>query len=154
MNRPEADYDFYLNLWHLRPDGEAFSTHSSHLLPVRTSDDQAAMLKLPFEKYEKVGSVLMQFWDGEGAARVLGEHDGALLLERPEGPLRPLSQLVQEGRDDEATRIACKAIATLHRPRSPEEISAVRPQLIELEPWFADLFPAPQKYGEPFGQSL
>ncbi|MDT2021784.1 aminoglycoside phosphotransferase family protein [Methylocella sp. CPCC 101449] len=154
MATPKADYDFYLDLWRLKQDGEAFSTHSSHLMSVRDSNGEPAMLKLPFEKYEKAGSVLMQFWAGEGAARVLGEHEGALLLERPEGVLRPLSQLVREGRDDEATRIGCDAIAALHQPRSAARLEAVRPQLVELEPWFADLFPAPQKYGEPFGQSL
>lgn len=154
MTAPKADYDFYLDLWRLRPDGDGFSTHSSHLMPVRDSDGRAAMLKLPFEKFEQAGSVLMRYWDGEGAARILGQHDSALLLERPEGPLRPLSQLVREGRDDEATRIACDVIAALHRPRSTALFAAARPQLIELEPWFADLAHGPSKYGEPFGRSL
>ncbi|MDH7795454.1 MULTISPECIES: aminoglycoside phosphotransferase family protein [unclassified Beijerinckia] len=154
MIRPKADYDFYLDLWRLRADGEAFSTHSSDLMPVRDSEGRPAMLKLPIEKYEKAGSILMQFWDGEGTARVLGFHDGALLLERPEGVLRPLSQLVQEGRDDEATQIICEAIAVLHRPRPAARLEQLRPQLVALEPWFKDLVPAPEKYGEPFGRSL
>ena len=43
------------------------------------------MLKLSHEEDERLGGVLMEWWDGDGAARVLARHDTALLLERAMG---------------------------------------------------------------------
>ena len=59
-------------------------THSSRLLPVRRRG-VPAMLKLPMEAEEKRGSLLMPWWDGKGAARVLAHDRDALLLERAMG---------------------------------------------------------------------
>ena len=124
----------WLTRWKLVPDGAAIDTHSSHLLPVRR-DGIALMLKVAFEKDEKAGGLLMQWWDGDGAARVF-EYDGeALLLERATGS-RSLLATVREGRDDEATHILCDAIARLHAPRSKP-----LPDLVPLEPGFAELWP-------------
>ena len=38
------------------------------------------------EAEEKLGSRLMVWWDGQGAARVLAHDEDALLLERAQGP--------------------------------------------------------------------
>jgi streptomycin 6-kinase len=43
------------------------------------------MLKLSIEEDECQGSVLMEWWDGDGAARVLARDDTALLMERALG---------------------------------------------------------------------
>jgi streptomycin 6-kinase len=99
------------------------------------------MLKLSNEKDERLGGVLMEWWDGEGAARVLARDNAALLLERATG-VASLADMARSGRDDEACRILCSAAACLHAPRSKP-----LPELIPLDQWFRDLEPAATKYG-------
>jgi streptomycin 6-kinase len=135
-------YDFAPDLarWGLQPDGEPIHTHSSHLLPVRHRG-APAMLKVSVEKDEREGAVLMRWWDGEGAARVLAHDGDALLIERATGP-RSLSAMARNGADDEATRILCSAALALHRPR-PTPL----PELIPLRIWFEALWPVAQTHG-------
>jgi streptomycin 6-kinase len=133
-------FEQYLSRWRLQPDGKQIVTHSSHLLPVRR-DGEPAMLKITHEAEEKFGGVLMQWWDGHGAARVL-EYDGdAILLERAEGT-RSLLDMAHNGQDDEASRIMCAVAAELHAPRNKP-----LPYLIPLTQWFQELEPAAGKYG-------
>jgi streptomycin 6-kinase len=130
----------YLARWGLTPDGDPIVTHGSRLLPVRQGG-VPAMLKVATEAEEKFGGLLMSWWDGEGAARVLA-HDGeALLLERAEGKTS-LSDMARHGRDEEATRIICDVVARLHarRGRPP-------PHLIPLAEWFRELEPAAAQQG-------
>ena len=133
-------FDAYLARWHLIPDGDPITTHSSNLLPVRRGA-MPAMLKIAREAEEKQGGLLMTWWDGDGAARVL-EHDGeALLLERATGG-RSLVAMARDGRDDEASRIICAVAARLHAPR-PSPL----PELIPLTQWFRELDPAAARHG-------
>lgn len=128
-------FDEYLTLWGLVPDGEAFFTPRAGLLPVRQGDVRA-MLKVATEPEEMHGGLLMGWWDGEGAARVLAMTGPALLLERASGE-RSLTHYARNGRDDEATRIICGVIGKLHAPRAkpfPEG-------LIPLDVWFEALPP-------------
>ncbi len=99
------------------------------------------MLKIAIEAEEKFGGLLMVWWEGQGAARVLAHEGDALLLERAQGD-RSLSALSRMGRDEEATRILCASIAELHRSRDKP-----LPELIPLSRWFADLFPAARIHG-------
>ncbi len=131
----------HLSRWHLVPDGEPIVTHSSRLLPVR-KDGVPAMLKIATELHEKSGWVLMTWWDGRGAARVLAYDDDALLLERALGS-RSLLHMAQNGQDDDASRIMCRVIAELHAPRPNKPL----PDLIPLEHWFRELEPGAAKYG-------
>lgn len=126
-------FEPYLSRWGLIPDGEPIITPGSRLLPV-TRAGAAAMLKMPLTPEEQVGSRLMTWLDGDGAARVLeaGEH-GVLLLERAQGA-GDLVRLAAEGRDEEATLILCNAAARLHAPRTTPA-----PELTPLRPWFASL---------------
>jgi streptomycin 6-kinase len=133
-------FDDHLARWGLIPDGPPLVTHSSHLLPVRQAG-VPAMLKVATEAEEKFGGLLMAWWDGQGAARVLARHGDALLLERAMGG-RSLSDYARNGRDDEATRIICATIATLHAPRS-----GALPDLIPLPIWFQELEPAAARHG-------
>ena len=133
-------FSAHLSRWDLTPDGDPIVTHSSRLLPVRRRG-VPAMLKLPMEAEEKRGGLLMPWWDGEGAARVLAQDSDALLLERAMGD-RSLAAFARTGRDDEATRILCAAIATLHA-----HDAAPPPDLVALTPWFRDLWPAAEKHG-------
>lgn len=136
-----SELDPYLPLWNLTPDGEAFTTHSSTLLPVRWRGE-AAMLKLAHETEERHGAALMRWWDGVGAARVHASDAKAILLERAEG-VRSLSDFARAGRDDEATRIICAVIATLHRERD----APPPPNLIPLDRWFDELIAAAPVHG-------
>ncbi len=131
----------HLSRWHLVPDGEPIVTHSSSLLPVRRNGIPA-MLKVSAETEEKFGWVLMKWWDGRGAARVLAHSDEALLLERAESPLS-LLDMAQSGQDDEASRIMCRVIAELHAPRPGKPL----PDLVPLERWFHDLDTSAGRYG-------
>ena len=130
----------YLARWNLTPDGEPIETHSSHLLPVRRAG-LALILQLAVEKEEQGGGVLMQWWDGNGAARVFAYDGEALLLERASGT-RSLVAMVQDGHDDEATRILCDTIERLHAPRSKP-----LPDLTPLDSWFAELWPMASSQG-------
>ena len=81
------DFSPYLERWALQPDGEPFATHSSRLLPVRHRG-AAAMLKISSAEEERFGHVLLNWWDGQGAARVLAYDHQALLMERATGGAR------------------------------------------------------------------
>ncbi|WP_036288672.1 aminoglycoside phosphotransferase family protein [Methylocystis sp. ATCC 49242] len=105
----------YLDRWELTPVGEPVVTHSSRLLPVRRYG-VAAMLKIALTEREKVGGVIMSWWGGDRAARVLARDGAAILLEWAENNIS-LADLARNGRDDEASRIMCEVIAGLHAPR-------------------------------------
>ncbi len=122
----------YLKRWSLAPDGKPIVTPRAQLLPVR-QNGQPAMLKVATEPEEMFGALLMAWWDGDGAARVLAHEGPARLLERATSG-RSLSELVSSGRDDEASRIMCRLIERLHVPR-PRPL----PELVPLTQWFRDL---------------
>jgi streptomycin 6-kinase len=132
----------YLERWDLTPDGEPIISRGAQLLPVR-HQGEPAMLKIATETEERFGGVLMAWWDGQGAARVLQHEEGALLLERAMGT-RSLAALSACGEDDQATRILCDIIAQLHVPRAKP-----LPDLIPLTVWFRDLEPAARAHGGP-----
>ncbi len=127
-------FDRHLALWTLVPDGAPIHTHSSDLLPVRR-DGEAAMLKIAREDEEKRGGLLMRWWSGDGAARVLADDgQGALLLERACGA-RSLAHMARNGQDRQATALLCQTIARLHAPRPQPPPDGLLP----LREWFADL---------------
>lgn len=137
---PDEIFDEYLARWKLVRDGEPCATHSSCLLPVR-QQGVPAMLKIAFEAEERWGSFLMVWWQGEGAAGVLGYDENALLLERACGE-RSLAEMARSGQDDEASRIICAVAARLHLPRDRPP-----PELIPLSLWFRQLWPAADRHG-------
>ena len=105
-------FDDYLVRWHLTKDGDPIMTNSSQLLPV-IYQCRKAMLKIARSEEEQRGALLMIWWNGEGAARVL-EHEGnAILMERATGK-RSLYTMAQNNQDDEATQIICGVVAKLH----------------------------------------
>lgn len=80
----------------------------------------------------------MAWWQGEGAARVLAEDDGVLLLERATGR-RSLVEMAHAGQDDQATRILCAAANRLHEHLTPRPADPVSSCLVPLVEWFAPL---------------
>ena len=133
-------FDAYLSRWNLVPDGAPIVTHAAQLLPVMR-DGAPAMLKVSVEEDERQGGVLMTWWDGQGAARVLAHDDSAILLERATGT-RSLAAYARTGRDDEATRILCHVLKALHAPRAKP-----LPPLRALEEWFVELWPMARAQG-------
>ena len=120
----------YLERWQLVPDGGEIVTPYGQLLPVLVAG-QPAMLKIT--GLEKRGAALMDWWNGEGAARVLARSEDALLMERATKG-RSLVQVVRTAGDDEASRIACAVVAKLHAPRAHPP-----PALTPLVEWFNPL---------------
>jgi len=134
-------FDRHLTAWNLTAEGDPISTHSSHLLPVSRADGTPAMLKVAVEAEEKSGALLMEWWDGQGAARVLELDGDAVLLERAMGS-QSLARMAGNGRDDEASHILCGVAATLHATRA-----RLPPDLIPLRQWFGALEPAARTHG-------
>jgi streptomycin 6-kinase len=140
-NNREALVHAYLTRWRLIPDGEFLHTPSSSLVPVR-HDGLPAMLKVAHGEEERRGAAVMVWWNGEGAARVLAHEGDALLMERAQCGGESLIDFAENGRDDEASRIICAAVARLHAPRNlplPET-------LVPLERWFQALEPAATRH--------
>lgn len=127
----------WLDRWRLTPDGEAFTTEytGSWLLPVRR-EGMPAILKVSPSPDEITGGALMEWWAGEGAARVLAREADALLLERAMGS-RSLVAMSKDGQDEAATQIICEAVEVLHAPRE----RALPPTLVPLDIWFRELGP-------------
>lgn len=135
-----AAFEPWMTDWALEADGAPIITPMGRLLPVRRGGEPA-MLKIATEPEERLGWSLLEWWDGEGAARVLGIQGDGLLMERAMGTRTPLADMARHGDDAAATAILCDAIAELHRPRS----KAPPPGLATLDDWFRDLWPVAAK---------
>jgi streptomycin 6-kinase len=133
-------FEPYLARWGLSADGAPVSTRAARLLPVR-KDGAAAMLRITVLDEARGGEVLLGWWEGRGAARLLAAHGDALLTERALGGCS-LSDYARTGRDDEATHIICGVVAELHAPREKPF-----PGLTPLAPWFEALWPAAAAHG-------
>jgi streptomycin 6-kinase len=133
-------FDRCLVRWRLVPDRQPIATRSSDLLPVRR-EGVPAMLKIAHETEEQWGGLLMAWWGGDGAARVLAHDGDALLLERAVGGAS-LAEMARNGRDDEASRVICAVAAKLHAPRRQPP-----PELLPLPRWFEELEPAAARHG-------
>ncbi|WP_194791887.1 aminoglycoside phosphotransferase family protein [Pseudomonas sp. UFMG81] len=138
-------FEHYLKRWDLTLDGSAFASLNGHLLPVR-QHGMPAMLKVSQVAEEQAGSLLMAWWDGDGAAPVLAVAGEALLMARAQGSAS-LVQKVAGGEDDDATRILCAVVARLHAPRDKPP-----PALVPLTHWFEALWGAAHKHGGLFEQ--
>ncbi|WP_223694332.1 aminoglycoside phosphotransferase family protein [Leifsonia poae] len=144
------DLDPYRASFGLTEDGEAFTTPSSVLQPVRLAG-RPAFLKVATVAEEAAGGRVMRWWAGRGAAAVLAVDGDALVLARATG-LRELAGLSRSGAegDDEATRILCRAARRLHavtdRPL-PEG-------LVTLPIWFRDLFDRAREHPDARGGIL
>ena len=134
----------YLRRWKLTLDGDPIISLGSRLLPVRI-EGFPAMLKVAIDTEEKLGGLLMTWWDGQGAAQVFAHEDDALLMERAEGT-NSLVDMVCGGRDDEASRLICRTVAELHAPRSTHG-GCPLPDLVPLAQWFRELEPAAATHG-------
>jgi streptomycin 6-kinase len=137
------DVAHWLLRWRLTPDGAVIATpHSGSVLMPVLHAGTAAMLKIAAVEEEARGATLMDWYAGDGAARVLAHEGPALLLERI-GARRSLATMAREGQDDDATRIICGVVAKLHAPRDRRAPDC----LVPLATWFRQLEPAAARYG-------
>jgi streptomycin 6-kinase len=142
------DFQSWLDLWSLTPDGPPFETRfGSKLLAVR-SDGAPAMLKVASGEEERRGADTLKWFAGDGAVRILAHADPALLMERAEGP-HSLARMARTGQDDEAMWILCQAASRLHQPRAAPPPAS----LVPLEVWFRDLPRAASRRGGIFEAS-
>ena len=123
--------------WDLRRDGAAVHGHCSLVLPVRTADGGAGMLKIGFPDEESEHEHLaLRHWAGRGAVRLLGAdpHLRALLLERLHtGDLTgvPGAQ-------------ACAVVAGLYGQLHVPALPSLRPLSGFVDRWTADLANLPR----------
>lgn len=106
-----------LEEWSLRPDGEATHGNTALVVPVRTADDEAAVLKIGWPHWEAEHEALaLQTWGGRGAVRLLRADPKrfALLLERLH--TEDLSELW----DVQACEIVGGFYRRLHVPAPPQ----------------------------------
>lgn len=107
-------FSHWLTRWNLQADGVPIQTHSSQLLPV-LCDGRPLMLKLALDEEERRGADLMQWWNGNGAAKVVAHHNEALLMERACGGKNLLHMAKHsQDEDDEASQIICRVVTQLH----------------------------------------
>ncbi|KAA0105636.1 aminoglycoside phosphotransferase family protein [Mycolicibacterium sp. P1-5] len=123
--------------WRLRPDGPATHGYCSLVLPVRTSDRAAAVLKISFPDDESEHEHLaLRRWGGDGAVKLLSAdpHRRALLLERlGDGDLTEVT-------DVEACRIVAGLYRHIHVPAMPQ----LRSLTSYLDRWTAELADLPR----------
>ncbi|MER6937194.1 aminoglycoside phosphotransferase family protein [Nocardioides sp. NPDC127514] len=106
-----------LEEWSLTPDGEATHGNTAVVVPVRTADDEAAVLKIGWPHWEAEHEALaLQTWGGRGAVRLLRADPKrfALLLERLH--TEDLSELW----DVQACEIVGGFYRRLHVPAPPQ----------------------------------
>jgi len=103
--------------WDLVPDGPAVHGRTAVVLPVRTADDEAAVLKVGWPHWEAEHEALaLQTWHGNGAVRLLraDPHRWALLLERLDR-----RDLTEEW-DVQACEVVGGLYGRLHVPAPPQ----------------------------------
>lgn len=134
-SKPKDPLAPWLKFWDLVPDGERIITHTSQLLSVQSRQNgEALMLKVTHNFDERLGAELMKWWNGNGAAMVIGYHGDALLMARANGK-SSLLRMATNGEDDEASRIICRVVAKLH-----STTGAPPAALVPLPQWFVPLF--------------
>ena len=118
--------------WRLRPDGEPTHGQCSLVLPVRTSEGAAAVLKIGFpDEQSEHEHLVLQRWGGEGAVRLLSAdpHHRGLLLERL-------------GADDlgvVSEAQACGVVADLYRRIHVPAMPQLRPLSFSIGRWTTEL---------------
>jgi streptomycin 6-kinase len=101
-----------------------------------TSDRGAHALKLlkPYGHDEINGARLMQWWGGDGAARIEAIEGHDVLIEWLDGGTLGDAVRADNARDAEATEVLCEVVGRLHRSRAEP-----LPELWPLEGWMKPL---------------
>ena len=128
-----------LDEWELtREGGDLWHGYCSLVAPVRTAEDERAVLKVTFEGDDESEheALALQHWHGEGVVRLLraDPRRRALLLERLHR--RDLTDLW----DLEACQVVAELYPRLHRPAIPQ----LRTVTSYVERWLDDLAQQPR----------
>ena len=129
--------DQALQQWGIRPDGRPTHGHCSLVVPVRTDDGTAAMLKIGFPDEESAHEHLaLRRWGGHGAVRLLSAdpHHRVLLLERLDAA--DLTGVTEAQ--------ACAVVADLYRTLPGPALPALRPLSFFVDRWTAELAALPR----------
>lgn len=129
--------ELIMRQWRIRPDGDATNGHCSLVIPVRTAEDAAAVVKIGFPDEESEHEHLaLRRWGGRGAVRLLSAdpHQRALLLERLEA-----TDLVAVPEEQ-----ACRVVADLYRSLHVPALPSLRSLSTFVERWTADLAALPR----------
>ncbi len=102
-----------------------------------------AILKISFAPEEMAGARTMQWWDGQGAAKVLALDGEALLLERLTGPPRSHRDGSQQR---PRRRCNCRDLRCPGTPSRSARHTTAR-HACSLEDWFSALGPAAARFG-------
>ncbi|MEJ0012024.1 MAG: aminoglycoside phosphotransferase family protein [Bauldia sp.] len=109
----------YLERWQLTREGaDEIASRTSHIYYVRHGREPAVLKILTDASDEATAPRWLRHFAGRGAARVIREDRGAVLLRRAT-PGTPLSELVADGRDEQATHILADTMLKLHHGRKP-----------------------------------
>jgi streptomycin 6-kinase len=126
-----------LDHWDLTPNGDAISGYCSIVLPARTADGTAVMLKVAFPDDESEHEHLaLRRWAGDGAVRLLSAdpHRRALLLER----------LHTRDLDSLPVLDACEVVAGLYARLHVPAPAQLRPVTAYLDRWTPQLRALPR----------
>ncbi len=137
LDRAPRLVDEVLRDWELSLDGAPLHGYAALVLPVRTTDDEPAALKVGFPHEEAEHEHLaLQHWHGNGAVRLLRADPGrsAMLLERLH------TTDLTEVWDVEACEIIAGFYARLHVPAPPQ----LRTLTSYVERWTDDLSRLPR----------
>nr|WP_232530656.1 aminoglycoside phosphotransferase family protein [Microlunatus antarcticus] len=137
--------------------GGSWTTPSSCLARVRRRvDDTLAIVKVPLVEEERVGSGVLAWWSGDGAALVHAiDDDGAVLIELAEDSDTTLADLARHASppawasDQHATRTLVSAARRLHQHPQADPPAGVVP----LRRWFRDLFSRAEEVGGFFARA-
>lgn len=125
--RDRARAEALIARWGCAPDGEPFKTEASLLWPVRRRG-AALMLKMadPDDDEAEAAAVLLAL-DGRGAVRLVEREGAATLMERVEPGGPSLIAMAVAGRDDEATRVLGRVVATMHGALAGAQVPTLIP---------------------------
>lgn len=129
--------DRSLQQWGIRAAGPPSHGYCSLVIPVRTDDGAAAILKIGFPDEESEHEHLaLRRWGGHGAVRLLSAdpHRRVLLLERLDAA--DLAGVPEAQ--------ACQAVADLYRELHVPPLPALRPLSFFMERWTAELAALPR----------
>lgn len=128
--------DSYLQAWSLT-DAHLLTTTATSSIYTVQHQGETVVLKLLNEvgaADEGGGAVALDYWQGQGAVRLLQQDAHAHLLEYAEGA--DLAKQVRQGDDSEATQIIAGVLNQLHSAPSHLPTAGLKP----LPIWFRSLF--------------
>lgn len=125
----------YVERHQLTPEGTALLTASSILLPVRTADGTAAIIKtVRANHHELRAPILLHHYNGYGAVQLLDHDTNLMLIERAISNHEPLWHMAAvSGRDEEATVIICDVSKKLFSAPWNETVSLALPDYVEFK---------------------